>query len=342
MGILSDGPVLPPRFGNPNTSQRPRPIPSGTQRGGELVEEIADSGGLDRVDCDAIDAGGSAVSTNLAPRPLQDVAAGDLVQERVETTIPVLLGTAVQHALEGTNTVHTQGATDRPSRSLGTHQSPSHPLRASMKRGPFPHRRLCCPQRLKQYYDPLRLPLVCLAVSRVRRLSTRTLPPHRSDGDETGLPRSQDDHPHVQRPIRRRVPRRPLPDPRRLPWPSPPRERLGFHPRHTTGLDDACSGFTHVADRAIAPPRFAPGSTTHRHHYQGPGHLPGPDSHRQAALNLSLGLCHDELLLFTTPKQSGRTTRKQHPSGAVAQRGVPLCTCHRSTARSRPIAISCW
>jgi hypothetical protein len=28
-----------------------------------------------------------------------------------------------------------------------------------MKYGSFPHRRLCCPQRLKQYYDPLRLPL---------------------------------------------------------------------------------------------------------------------------------------------------------------------------------------
>ena len=27
-----------------------------------------------------------------------------------------------------------------------------------MKHGPFPRRRLCCPQRLKQYYSPLRLP----------------------------------------------------------------------------------------------------------------------------------------------------------------------------------------
>jgi hypothetical protein len=37
--------------------------------------------------------------------------------------------------------------------------------------------------------------------------------------------------------------------------PLPARRRL---------FDDACSGFTHVADRAVAPPRFAPGlSTTH-------------------------------------------------------------------------------
>jgi hypothetical protein len=54
--------------------------------------------------------------------------------------------------------------------------------------------------------------------------------------------------------------------------------------------DDACSGFTRVADRTVAPPRSAPGLSDHArgHRYQGPGHLPGPDSHRQAALNLSL------------------------------------------------------
>jgi hypothetical protein len=86
------------------------------------------------------------------------------------------------------------------------------------------------------------------------------------DGAETALPSSQDDHPHVQRPIRRRVPQRPLLDPRRLPWPSPSPDRLGsLCTRPKTGpLDDACSGFTHVADRTVAPPRFIPGlSTTH-------------------------------------------------------------------------------
>jgi hypothetical protein len=186
-----------------------------------------------------------------------------------------------------------------------------------MKHGPFPHRRLCCPQRLKQYYGPLRLPLVCIAVSRVRRLSTRVASRHPAGGgDETGLPSSQDDHPCVQRPIRRRVPQRPLPDPRRLPWPSPPRERLGtLYPVLTDGsLDDACSGFTHVADRTVAstPLRTRPLDHARGHRYQGPGHLPGPDSHRQAILNLSLALRHDELPLFMAPEQSGRTTRERH------------------------------
>jgi hypothetical protein len=98
-----------------NPSQRPRPVGPGSQPLGEIVEEITDPGALDSLDGHAIDARGSVIGTDLAPRPLQDVAAGDLVKERVETTVPVLLGTAVEHALEGTNTVHTQGATDRPS-----------------------------------------------------------------------------------------------------------------------------------------------------------------------------------------------------------------------------------
>jgi hypothetical protein len=54
-----------------------------------------------------------------------------------------------------------------------------------------------------------------------------SLPATHSGGAETALPSSQDDHPHVQRPIRRRVPQRPLLAPRRLPWPSPSPDRLG-------------------------------------------------------------------------------------------------------------------
>ena len=46
-------------------------------------------------------------------------------------------------------------------------------------------------------------------------------------GVETALPGSHDDRSHVQRPIRRRVPQRPLLDQERLPWPSPCLHRLG-------------------------------------------------------------------------------------------------------------------
>jgi len=102
----------------------PRPVRAGTQLRGEFVEEVAHPGALDRVDGHAIDARSSAVSTDLAPSPAHDVAAGDLVKEGVETAVPILLGTAVEHALESTNTIHAPGAADGPSRQLGTHRIP--------------------------------------------------------------------------------------------------------------------------------------------------------------------------------------------------------------------------
>jgi len=54
--------------------------------------------------------------------------------------------------------------------------------------------------------------------------------------------------------------------------------------------NDAYSGFTRVADRAVAPAPLRTQPLDHARglHYQGPRRLPGPDSHRQAALNLSL------------------------------------------------------
>jgi hypothetical protein len=61
-------------------------------------------------------------------------------------------------------------------------------------------------------------------------------------------------------------------------------------PAHRRSLDDAYSGFTHVADRTVAhaPLRTRPLDHARGHHYRGPRRLPGPDSHRQATLNLSL------------------------------------------------------
>jgi hypothetical protein len=86
--------------------------------------------------------------------------------------------------------------------------------------------------------------------------------------------------------------------------------------------DDACSGFTCVADRAIdpAPLRTRPHGHARGLHYRGPRRLPGPDSHRQAALNLSL-LCHVVLLLLMAPEQSRRTRPTQQRTGAP--RGSP-------------------
>jgi hypothetical protein len=69
--------------------------------------------------------------------------------------VPVLLSTAVEHALESMNPVRALGAADGSSR-YGTHQGPSAPSRASMKRGSFPMRPAF---PTSEYCDPLRLPL---------------------------------------------------------------------------------------------------------------------------------------------------------------------------------------
>jgi hypothetical protein len=131
------------------------------------------------------------------------------------------------------------------------------------------------------------------------------------DGAKTALPGSHDDHSRVQRPLRRRVPQRPLLEQGHLPWPSPYRQRLGSllaHPQRTGLHNDAYSGFTHVADRATAsaPLRTRPLDHARGHRYQGPRRLPGPDSHRQAIVNLSL-LRHVVLLFLMAPEQSRRT-----------------------------------
>jgi hypothetical protein len=107
-----------------NSPQRSRPIIPGAQSVGELVEEVADPGALDLVDGHTIDTGCPVMSTDLAPGPAHDVAAGDLVKQSVETTITILLSTAVEHALKSTNPIHTQGAADGPSLQIGTRQVP--------------------------------------------------------------------------------------------------------------------------------------------------------------------------------------------------------------------------
>ena len=81
-------------------------------------------------------------------------------------------------------------------------------------------------------------------------------------------------------------------------------------PSGRTGpLDDAYSGFTHVADLRIAstPLRTRPLDHARGHRYQGPRRLPGPDSHRQAIVNLSL-LRHVDLHFLIAPEQSRRAS----------------------------------
>ncbi len=113
----------PTRLRYERPPQRLRPVGPGTQLLGELIEKVTDPGTHNVIDGDPIDTGRPAVSTDLAPSLQHHVSAGDLVVDGMETAILVLLSTAVEHALESTNTIHALGAADGPSR-YGTHQVP--------------------------------------------------------------------------------------------------------------------------------------------------------------------------------------------------------------------------
>jgi hypothetical protein len=113
----------PARLGDTHPPQRPRTVPARPELHGEFVKELIDPEVFHVIDRYAIDTGGPSVHTNLPPRPVHDVAAGDLVMQGMKTAILILLGTAVEHALESTNPVHAGGVADGPSRN-GTHQVP--------------------------------------------------------------------------------------------------------------------------------------------------------------------------------------------------------------------------
>lgn len=103
-----------------------------------VPQERLHPGRLNVVDGHIVDAGHAAVGTNLDPRPRQHVAAGDLVIQGVEPTLGLLLGAAVQHALEGSNRIHTIGVSGGPSRHCGTHQGASLPTSCIGEVGTLP------------------------------------------------------------------------------------------------------------------------------------------------------------------------------------------------------------
>ena len=82
------------------------------------------------------------------------------------------------------------------------------------------------------------------------------------------------------------------------------------HPKAGESMTTLAQASLHVADRTIAhaPLRTRPLDHARGHHYQGPRRLPGPDSHRQAALNLSLLYVMSNIPSTSAPEQSRRTS----------------------------------
>ncbi len=134
-----------PRFGDMDPPQRRRPVGPGPKRCREVAEEGRHPGRLDVGDGDPIGAGRPSVCSHLVPGPEQDVAAGDLVVQGMEPALRLLLGTAVEHTLQGTGRVQAVGPRGGPS----PHRALTDPLPAtpaSMKQGSFPRAGLCCPK----------------------------------------------------------------------------------------------------------------------------------------------------------------------------------------------------
>ena len=241
----------------------------------------------------AIDAGGALVSTHVAPRPSTSRRCGRPCRTGRGTDDP---GPA-WHCGRARAGGHERGP--RPSARLtdlaevsALIRAPPILLRASMKQGPFAPAGLCCPAR-HHYYDPLRLPLGRLPLPGFAGYrQARSRPPQ-----ATGPRRAS---PVPRTTIRRSTP--PTPEGSSAPAPGSQTPSMAFavaatgsapsFPAHTGERLTTLQASLDAADRheSLHPASHAGLSTDARgHHYRGPWHLPGPDSHRQAVLSLSLG-----------------------------------------------------
>jgi len=178
-----------------------------------------------------------------------------------------------------------------------------------MKRGPFP---MWPAFPTSEYYGPLRLPLnhpSHFPGSPV--IGQASLPAAHSDGVKTALPGSHDDRSRVQRPLRRRVPQRPLLEPERFPWPSPSRNRLGSLLTPPAGRDPlttlAQASLTLQTARSLHPASHPTSQSRTGALLPGTQASPrtglAPAGHRELVAPTSCGPP-----FLTTPEQSRRTS----------------------------------
>jgi hypothetical protein len=167
-----------------------------------------------------------------------------------------------------------------------------------MKQGPFPSAGLCCPVPSGGTTTPSDSLVAACHFPALTGYRQALLPEPRRLGATEGLSSSHDNLPTVPRPLRRRVPWHPLQAPRCRPWPSPSEYRLGSLLAACAVILNDAAGFASCCGPVGCPPRTGGGLPPPRHRdlarrreccYRGPWRLPGPDSHRLAAVSLSLG-----------------------------------------------------
>jgi hypothetical protein len=167
-----------------------------------------------------------------------------------------------------------------------------------MKQGPFPPAGLCCPRPSSGTTTPSDSLVAACHFPTLAGYRQALLPEPRRLGATEGLSSSHDNLPTVPRPLRRRVLGHPLQAPRCRPWPSPSEYRLGSLLAACAVILNDAAGFASCCGPVGCPPRTGGGLPPPRHRdlarrreccYRGPWRLPGPDSHRLAAVSLSLG-----------------------------------------------------
>ena len=91
------------RLGNVHSPQRLRPVRPGPKLPGESIEKGPHRLGapdFDIGDAHAVGPRGALVGGHVNPCSPHHIAAGELVEEGMEPTCPILLGAAIQHALK--------------------------------------------------------------------------------------------------------------------------------------------------------------------------------------------------------------------------------------------------
>ena len=111
---------------------RQRPVPSLPQFRGQLAEQPGHPVLLDVRQRDAINASSAAIAAHVLPRPVQHVAAVDLVEQRMEPSAGIGLGRPVKRMLKRSDSVPADSRQGGPSRNrTGTHQPEASRSRAN-------------------------------------------------------------------------------------------------------------------------------------------------------------------------------------------------------------------
>ena len=134
-GDRQRSPLVAARLGDVHPPGRERAEPPLPQLRLQLVEQPGDPVLLDVGEGGPVDARCAVVAAHLAPRPLQDVPAVDLVIQRVEPSSGIGLGRPVERMLQGTDRVETSST---PGVGLATTALTGHSLLSTHGRSSGP------------------------------------------------------------------------------------------------------------------------------------------------------------------------------------------------------------